>query len=354
MATEYKILGQVQAAAASAVQVLNLFPDPNMESFTSNTGGYTATGATTGVWQTYHDSHNPHTQTTYQSDTHQGPGVSGRTNSIRFSQHHTSQTPRWHLRPSTRPTLKNGQTYTLSLWYRYANDNNSYWHGGERSAHWVRYATDGSDNGNVSITETNGNGAESQQYFNNWKQHYTTFQGTGSQFNLSTYLHCNHSNVWQWIWLDNIYLTEGALPLALIPSKAPDGSSGNPNALHSVPFTTRSEGWESTPYLSQTVRRLTGSWQNLYMVPDLVNAAAVISTLTITNTGTSGATYRVAVQKAGESLSAKHLLAFDHPIAGNSLETLTLGLTIGRQDKVIVQSDSDKVSFALYGSELTQ
>lgn len=353
MATEYKILGQVAGSAASAIQVLNLFPDPNFEAYTVSTGGYTPSGTATGIWQTYHDSHNPHTQTHYRTDQHQGSSTSGRTGSIQFTQHHTSQTPRWYIRPANRPFLKNGQPYTLSFWYRYNNDNNDYHSGGVRSDHYIRYSTTNEDSGSVQVESGNGNNASNNNYFNNWKQHYTTFTGSGNYFNISTYLHCNHSNVWQYIWLDNVYLTEGALPAALIPSKAPDGSSGNPNALHTTPYTTRSEGWEATAYQSQTVRRLTGSWQNLYLVPDLAGASAVCSTLTISNSSTSTQTYRIAVQKFGQSLEQKHFIAFDHLIAANSMETLTLGITIGRQDKIIVQSDSDKVSFSLFGSENT-
>ena len=353
MASEYKILGQVQGSAASAIQTLNLFPDPNFEAYTTSTGGWTASGVATGIWQTYHDSHNPHTQTHYRTDQHQGATVSGRTGSIQFSQHHTGQTPRWYIRPANRPLLKSGQPYTLSFWYRYSNDNNDYHSGGVRSNHWIRYATDNSDNGNVQIEDTNGSGAQSGNYYNNWKQYYATFTGTGSYFNISTYLHCNHSNVWQYIWLDNVYLAEGALPSALVPTKAPDGSSGNVNALHTTPFTTRSEGWEGTAYQSQTVRKLTGSWNNLYIVPDLAGASAVCSTLTISNASSSTQTYRIAVQKFGETLNQKHFIAFDHLIAANSLETLTLGITLGRQDKIVVQSDSDKVQFSLFGSENT-
>lgn len=353
MATDYKILGQVAGSAASAIQILNLFPDPNFEAYTVSTGGYTPNNTVTGIWQTFHDSHNPHTQTHYRTNEHQGSTTPGRTGSIEFMQHHVSQTPRWYIRPANRPLLKNGQPYTLSFWYKYNNDDNGYWSGGERSNHWIRWSTQNTDSGDTAIVDTNGSGANSQGYFNTWKQYYTTFTGTGSYFNIATYLHCNHNNVWQRIFLDNIYLTEGALPAALIPSKAPDGSSGNPNALHTTPFTTRSEGWEGTAYQSQTVRRLTGSWQNLYLVPDLAGASAVCSTLTISNSSTATQTYRIAVQKFGQSLEQKHFIAFDHLIAANSVETLTLGLTLGRQDKIIVQTDSDKVSFSLFGSENT-
>ena len=200
----------------------------------------------------------------------------------------------------------------------------------------------------------NGGDVHGQNYYNNWCQYYTTFQGTNSYFTPRLRTHNHYWNVWAYTWLDNVYLAEGAIPKALVPTKAPDGSSGNPNALHTSPFNVRAEGWQGESYGSSTIRRLTGSWQTLYTVPDLNNAAAVASTLTITNTGLSSATYRVAVVKYGETIANKHLIAFDIPLAANAIETLTLGITIGRQDRVLVQSDSDKVQFSLFGSEITE
>ena len=47
------------------------------------------------------------------------------------------------------------------------------------------------------------------------------------------------------------------------------------------------------------------------------------------------------------------MLAFDHAINSNSAETLTLGITLAQGDKIIVQSDVDKLTFSAYGSEIT-
>jgi hypothetical protein len=47
------------------------------------------------------------------------------------------------------------------------------------------------------------------------------------------------------------------------------------------------------------------------------------------------------------------MLAFDHGLKGNSAETLTLGITLSAGDKIIVQSDVDKLTFSAYGSEIT-
>jgi hypothetical protein len=346
MGQTYKILGQAQGQAASAQQTLNYFPDPNFEQFTGNTS---QNPGNLGIWQNYHDS-NGHTNTNYDTGGY-GTLNPSRTNEVYFSQHATGTTARWNINPSFRPYLSANKTYTLSLWYYYNNDNNDYYYGGVRSSHFLNYGFNNEQDGGVQIQNNNGSGAASLGYYNNWTQHYATFTGQNNYFNIAAYLHCNHYTVWQRIYLDNIYLIEGALPQSLVPSKAPDGSSGNPNALYTAPFTTRSEGWSGTAYNSSSVRKLTGAWQTLYTCPDIAGESAVASSLTITNTGTSAATYRVAIQKAGETLTNKHLLSFDTPISANSTDSLTLGLTIGRADKVLVQSDSSQVQFALYGSE---
>ena len=161
----------------------------------------------------------------------------------------------------------------------------------------------------------------------------------------------SHGGRWAYWYLDNVILLEGAVPRALLPTRPTDGASGNANALYTSPYTVKSEGWQALAYKSPTLRRVTGSWQTLYTVPE--NRAAVASTLHISNYGTANATYRVAVQKYGESLGSQHILAFDHPITQTSSESLSIGLTLAAGDRVIVQSDVDKITFQLFGSEQT-
>jgi len=355
MATAYKILGQVQGISASGTQNINLFPDPNFERYTSDTHG----SPTLGIW-TDSGNHNGNTQNYFVTGDHQGAATSGRTNSVRFANHagasqNGNRDYYWFLNSANRPYLDASKTYTLSLWYKHSTDNNSHHTGGGHAGHQIYYSKDNASNWTTIADNHSYSGTDvlGQNYYNTWAQHYATFAGTNSFFTPRIRVYNGNYNFWQYVFLDNIYLAEGAIPKALVPSKAPDGSTGNPNALHTSPFTIRSEGWSSGAYESSTIRRLTGSWQTLYTVPDLADASAVVSTLTVTNTGSVSATYRVAVVKYGETLANKHLVGFDVPVAPNSIETLTLGLTIGRQDRVLVQTDSDKVQFSLFGSENT-
>jgi hypothetical protein len=362
MGTNYKILGQVQGTSAAAKQNLNLWPDPNFEYYTGSHSS--ATGSNSNgpafIWWQGDQRNNEHPQQHYQDSNHgvyQNLNTPGRSSNLRFSNHHNYVEPHWISRSELAPFLDSSKVYTLSFWHRLSIEN----YGG----HTIAYSTNNAGNW-TTVREGQSYGSHqsnannnyidastgTQQPYENWVQHYTTFQGTNNYFRMYVRLFTYHShNQWMYAHIDNIYLTEGALPKSQLPQKAPDGASGNPNALYTPPFTTRSEGWETTPYASATVRKLTGSWQTAYLVPDTYQS--VVSTLTVSNIADAAATYRIAIQKYGETLTHKHLLAFDQPISGNSVETLTLGLTLGAGDRILVQSDTDKVQFQVYGSEIT-
>jgi hypothetical protein len=385
MATDYKILGQVQASSAAAQENINLYPDPNHERYTA-TQDFTApnpvttAGATNSVWPYITGNTDSHVQQHWatSNSSHGGSQTSGRTGQVRFSVHqHNGNSQRvWQLDTSKTGSLVAGKTYTLNLW-AHAHQDHGHDHYGQHAitslqffdgANWQpiihraegetqSYLNNGTFNnyGTQIQTDANGNQGQSVSNWNGgWRRWYRTFTAAGSApFNMEVRLRSYQTDYWNRVYLDNVYLTEGAIPRALIPEKAPDGSSGNALALHTTPFTTRSEGWATGAYQSPTIRRFTGEWKTIYTVPDLVGASAVCSTLTISNTGSSSATYRIAVQKFGESLDSKHIIAFDHPLSATQMETLTLGITLGRQDKIIVQSDSERVSFSLFGSENT-
>lgn len=366
MATNYKILGQASGSAASGTQLLNGFQDPNFEYYTAQTqhtgsDGNTAVIGNAGVGPLFYvtgghnDGHTDQHYYTGDHSTYGAPSVSGRTGSIRFRSHHQGHDANFRIRPQvTRPYLTAGKSYTLSLWTK--NDGS-----GDGHAHRHLYFDTGNGTTQDVYPHTGGAGYQQEArlwgtttnsgFWGQWKQHYTTFTGTGGFFNLHQRCYTHHGQRDVNAWLDNIQLLEGAVPFALLPNRAPDGTSGNPNALYTSPYTTRSEGWQDTAFLSPTIRRLTGAWQNLYVCPDLTET--VVSTITLSNIGTADATYRIAVQKFGEALSHKHMLAFDHGLKGNSAETLTLGITLSAGDKIIVQSDVDKLTFSAYGSEIT-
>lgn len=388
MATEYKILGQAQGVNAPAQENINLYPDPNHERYTSafspNTSATNAVGnANNSIWVWDPASHNTsHSEQHWptSNSTHGGTQASGRTGYVRFSSHDNtggshsqgvSHARSYYLDPDRTGTLTAGKTYTINLWaHAHGDSGHSARHGQNSLQFWdgstwqvviggfasdVYNHTHDVNNTHAGITQIQTDAAGNRQAWSaGWSRYYRTFTAQATdKFKMRVNQGSHNGGGWQYIYLDNVYVAEGAIPRALIPDKAPDGTSGNPVAIHTSPFTTRAEGWAGLPYQSATTRKFTGEWQTIYQVPDLVGASAVCSTLTITNTGSTANTYRVAVQKFGETLTHKHIIAFDHNLAAQSLETLTLGVTLGRQDKIIVQSDSERMSFSLFGSENT-
>jgi hypothetical protein len=371
MAEYIKVLGQASGSVATAETTLNGFPDPQLEYYATNTshGGnaYATPGPLFG--HNRHDSGvNENNTINYVSGEHapSSANTTGRTNSIQFTSHNNSYRPWWRISNSipttTKPYLKAGQPYTLSLWAKFTGG----YHGYQSNNHWNITAYNGSSWFNI-IEEKGdasmyGNGLQynpgwdspvggHNNIWDHWGRHYQTFTGQGGFFDFQVKPYNAGFNEWIYLYLDNISLIEGAIPKSLLPRRPIDGTTGNPNALYTSPYTTRSEGWSGLSYASPTVRKVTGPWVNLYIVPD--NRSAVASSLTISNIGTSAATYRIAVVKYGETLSHKSMLAFDHPIIQTSAETMTLGLSLAAGDKIIVQSDTDKVQFQLFGSELT-
>jgi len=352
-----KILGQVQASAASSTALLNGFPDPNFEYFTSNQV-FSAPAAgpiydVSNSW--YSGSTSSNNQVWYNSDRHVQSATSGRTNVLAFTAHNANSGASWNLKSGTKPFLEAGKPYTLSL-YAFANGDGN-WESWNHSSLRFFNGSGWQDIWSYTTGWMSGNGWASgwqggTSINNQWRQHYKTFTGGGGFFDLNLDMWNHNSTYWTRLWLDSIYLADGAIPLALIPNTNPiSGTSGNPNVLFEAPFTVRSEGWQSTPYASPTIKRSTGAWVIGYTVPDA--RSAVVSTMSVTNMASSSATYRIAVVKYGETLSHKHIIAFDQPLALNSSEQLSMGITLAAGDKIMVQSDTDKVQFSIFGSEST-
>ena len=87
----------------------------------------------------------------------------------------------------------------------------------------------------------------------------------------------------------------------------------------------------------------------LYTVP--ASTEAVLSTIVITNQTTAG-TNRLAIRPDGESLAAKHYLAYDIALPANSTHTYTIGVTLNAADVITVYASSASQSFNAFGSEI--
>lgn len=89
----------------------------------------------------------------------------------------------------------------------------------------------------------------------------------------------------------------------------------------------------------------------LYTVPSGSGNYAVVSTLTITNQGTSSSAVRVAVRPAGETLAAKHYIVYDVQVGALQTMNFTMGITVASTDVITVYDTAGTCSFNLFGSE---
>jgi DNA-binding transcriptional regulator LsrR (DeoR family) len=89
------------------------------------------------------------------------------------------------------------------------------------------------------------------------------------------------------------------------------------------------------------------------------NTQAIVSTISISNTTSSQATYRIAIRPAAESLATKHYIVYDSALAANDSIAITIGATLrnatsslGTGDVVTVFSLTGGVSVTLFGTEI--
>lgn len=97
-------------------------------------------------------------------------------------------------------------------------------------------------------------------------------------------------------------------------------------------------------------RSASANWQQLYAPP--ATASVIASTLNVTNTTASAAQYRVAVSPTA-SPTVADVRIFDGTCPANDTVFLTLGWIIDSNERIMVQSNSDGITFSVDGSENT-
>jgi hypothetical protein len=90
---------------------------------------------------------------------------------------------------------------------------------------------------------------------------------------------------------------------------------------------------------------------DLYTVPAATQTVA--SSVTITNRGSTVATFRVAVVQGGGVTGPRHYLYYELPLAGYDTFIATIGVTMETSDVVRVYASSANLTFQLFGSEIT-
>ena len=91
---------------------------------------------------------------------------------------------------------------------------------------------------------------------------------------------------------------------------------------------------------------------DLYIAPS--GTQTVISSITVANrSGSTVGSYRIAVVPSGETLGNLHYIAFDIAIDAKDSATITLGITLGSADKLVVRASSGDFSFNVFGVEFS-
>jgi len=89
----------------------------------------------------------------------------------------------------------------------------------------------------------------------------------------------------------------------------------------------------------------------LYTVP--ASRSTVVSTIAVANQAATSATYRIAIRPAGETLAAKHYLAYDSAVTANNSTMITIGVTLATTDVITVYASSATMSFSVFGTEIS-
>jgi glucose-6-phosphate dehydrogenase assembly protein OpcA len=95
-----------------------------------------------------------------------------------------------------------------------------------------------------------------------------------------------------------------------------------------------------------------GNSNTIYTVP--ASTQTIVSTINVCNPDSTNRAFRLAVVPSGNTLAQKHYLAYDTPISNLDSIALTLGITMGANDSVVVYANgSSNLSFSVFGSEIT-
>jgi hypothetical protein len=89
---------------------------------------------------------------------------------------------------------------------------------------------------------------------------------------------------------------------------------------------------------------------DLYTVP--ASTSSIVSTVLIANRSSTEATFRISFSVGGAATATKDYIAYDVNLAGNGVQSFTIGATMAATDKIRVYASTANVSFTAFGSEL--
>jgi hypothetical protein len=94
-----------------------------------------------------------------------------------------------------------------------------------------------------------------------------------------------------------------------------------------------------------------GTYATLYSTP--ASATAVVSTITVCNTASTAATYRIGLAGSASTPGDGNWLAYGSTVNGNDTVALTLGVSLGASKFLRVSSSASTVAFSAFVSEIS-
>ncbi len=91
---------------------------------------------------------------------------------------------------------------------------------------------------------------------------------------------------------------------------------------------------------------------DLYVVP--ASSQTTVSSIVIANRDAGAATYRISVSAASATTTNKDYLIYDKALAGNTTDTLVIGITLNETDKIRAYASTANLSFNAFGCETSE
>jgi hypothetical protein len=355
----YKVLGQTTTVAPSTAAVaINLIGDPSFAavapegtSFETQTAAYGQTYSYMNSPRWYYTAQNT-TGLYLSNSTYNGVnaafGVNSSAIGFRFGGgggysawlgygFTTSSTANlFDNSPSSMSTSKAmpvvGGTQYYFGYSLYVNDSN-----GASATHYVRWW----DSTGTYISQ---NSANSNRNSATWTRTTNAYTAPSAAAYATIHWEVTFSSSPRYIYFDGVmFSTSNSLYTTFTEPSLPS------TVAVTSPFDKKLNGYITETATATSSLTYAGPLQTLYTCP--AGSSAVVSTITATNLISNSNTFRLVVQKSGETLAAKHFVVLDQSISGNSTEAFTIGITLNAGDMLKVAADTATVSFSAFGSE---
>ena len=93
------------------------------------------------------------------------------------------------------------------------------------------------------------------------------------------------------------------------------------------------------------------TFTDMYTVP--VGTNTIVSTVNVCNTSTSNITFRLLVRPTGNTIENGQYLAFNVPVGIFDATAISVGITLGANDRVTLFSFEGNAAVTVFGTEIS-